>query len=243
MYVRCIDYGFASLQMKRSGYAVMRQETEGEFVKRANGDSSVRLIRSPETQRRLIAATIDVVFEYGYAGATMAVIAEHAGVTRGAIQHCFGDTRVDLMTAVCADILEQRQQQYSSAMTEFVQADIGVARKGIKEAYRDPSTWFLVEIWIASKSDAVLKERVDAYLKSEHYLADESLERMLDASGSGAVGFREYKYLMRALTRGLALEYSRRPDPELFDRVVDLLVDALSSHLSKDEVGSREHPE
>lgn len=214
-----------------------------KFVKLANDEGSSRSARSPETKGRLITATIDVVFEHGYAGATMAVIAERAGVTRGAIQHCFGDTRVDLITAVCADILERRQRQYLSAMTEFSQSDFSIAREGIKAAYRDPATWFLVEVWIASKSDAILKERVDAYLTSEHYLADESLERMLGTTGSGAIGFREYKYFMRALTRGLALEYSRRLDPELFDRVVDLVIDALSFYLDRDKNGNLDRSE
>lgn len=202
-------------------------------MKLANGEGSSRSVRSPETQGRLIAAAIDVVFEHGYAGATMAAIAERAGVTRGAIQHCFGDTRVDLMAAVCADILDRRHRRYLSAMTEFSQSNFDSARVGIKAAYRDPATWFLVEVWIASKSDTLLKERVDAYLKSEHFIADVTLERMLEASGAGTVGFREYKYFMRALTRGLALEYSRRPDPELFDSVVDLVIDAFSFYMDR----------
>lgn len=200
-----------------------------------NDLSSARFSRSPETQRRLISATIEVVFEHGYAGATMALIAERAGVTRGAIQHCFGDTRVDLMSAVCAHILEQRQKQYSDAMPDLVKADLGATGSGIKAAYRDPATWFLIEIWIATKSDAALKDRVETYLKSEHYLADDAMMKMLESSEGGKIGFREYKYFMRALTRGLALEYSRRPDPELFDRVVDLVIDSLASYINRSE--------
>ena len=197
--------------------------------------SAVRETRSPETQRKLISATINVVFEHGYAGATMSLIAEKAGVTRGAIQHCFGDTRVDLMAAVCADILEQRQQQYTNAMADLAHADFDSARDGIKAAYRDPATWFLVEVWIASKSDSALSQRVETYLQSEHYLADQSLATLLESLGAGKVGFSEYKYFMRAFTRGLALEYSRRPDPELFDRVVDLAIDAISAYLGHSE--------
>lgn len=192
---------------------------------------AARSRRSPETLRKLIATTITVVFEQGYAGATMALIAERAGVTRGAIQHYFGDTRVDLMAAVCADILDQRQKLYQDAMADLAHADFSSARAGLKAAYRDPATWFLVEVWIASKSDTVLRERVEAYLQGEHYLADEALARMLETCGPDRVTFREYKYFMRALTRGLALEFSRRPEPELFDRVVDFVIDAISAYL------------
>jgi AcrR family transcriptional regulator len=192
-------------------------------------------MKAADTQQKLLDAVIAVVFENGYAGATMKRIAQRAGLSRGAIQHHFGDTRVDLMAAACAQVLERRQQQYEDSLTHLARADLAGARVGLKAAYRDPATWFLLELWIASKSDHVLRDRVEAYLQTERNIADEMLSGMLAAFGEQSVDFRVYKYAMRALTRGLALEYSRRPDPEFFDSVVDFVMDAVEGVLAQTE--------
>jgi AcrR family transcriptional regulator len=192
-------------------------------------------MKALETQQKLVDAVIAVVFEYGYAGATLERIARRAGLTRGAIQHHFGDTRVDLIAAACAQVLERRQKKYEESIADLAQADLSGARSGLKAAYRDPATWFLLEIWIASKSDQALRDRVETYLQTERSIGDDALTRMLADFGESAVNFRVYKYAMRALTRGLALEYSRRPDPEFFDQVVDFVMDAIEGVLVSDK--------
>ena len=90
----------------------------------------------------------------------------------------------------------------------------------------------MLEVWIASKSDAALRDRVETHLKTERGIGDDALARMLADVGDGSVDFRVYKYAMRALTRGLALEYSRRPDREFFDQVVDFVLDAIEGSLA-----------
>lgn len=186
-----------------------------------------------ETHARLLAAVVQVVFEKGYAGATMTCIAKKAGVTRGAIQHYFGDRRVDLMTAVCAELLEQRQARYRKSMTALLSFDFADARDQLKRAYKDPNTWFLIEIWIASKSDDALRENVERYLRGSHDADDRALAALLHDQVGSAVDFLSYKYFMRTVTRGLALEYSRRPDETLFDKVADLAFDALAALVQK----------
>lgn len=54
--------------------------------------------RSRATRRRLLEATIDCLVESGWAATTVSVVAERAGVSRGATQHHF-PTREDLITA------------------------------------------------------------------------------------------------------------------------------------------------
>jgi AcrR family transcriptional regulator len=55
--------------------------------------------RTVETRGKLIRAAIESICELGYAHATTTVIAERAGLSRGALQHQFG-TRLDLLVAV-----------------------------------------------------------------------------------------------------------------------------------------------
>lgn len=206
----------------------------------AHSHSAERARRASETSQKLLDAVVKVVFEQGYAGATMTRIAREAGVTRGAIQHYFGDKRVDLMAAVCADVLERRQNRYRDGMGELVRADFPDARAQFKAAYRDPETWFLVEIWIASKSDPALREKVDTYLTEIHDPSDRALSDSLTAEDHDAVAFQTYKYFMRTLTRGLALEYSYRRDSELFDSVADFAFDAVEALLRQKQPQSNE---
>ena len=59
--------------------------------------------RRESTRRQLVAAAIDCICEYGFAGASSAAIADRAGVSRGAVQHHFG-TRDRLLLAILEDL-------------------------------------------------------------------------------------------------------------------------------------------
>jgi AcrR family transcriptional regulator len=183
-----------------------------------------------DTKKRLMLATVTTVREFGYAGATMTRISELAGVTRGAIQHCFGDRRVDLIFQTCEDILNRRQSEYRDSIESLL--DIAVVRKKMKLAYRDPETWFLLEVWIASNSDPALAHKIDALLKTGFEgMLDSELEKLARVTGAYSGNFMVMKCYLRSLTRGLAVEYSRSRDITLFDSVVDLAVDMLETTL------------
>ena len=61
--------------------------------------------RSRATRQRLLEAAVACLAERGWAGSTVSVVAEHAGVSRGAAQHHF-PTREDLVDAVYASELD-----------------------------------------------------------------------------------------------------------------------------------------
>ncbi len=197
----------------------------------ANGEK-----RSSETYARLVDATVGAVFDHGYAGATMARIAKRAGVTRGAIQHHFGDRRVDIISEVTEHILSKRQDAYAAYYGGTETGEAIDSRAAMKAAYRDPATWFLIEVWIASKSDPELRERVNATLRDVNDRRD--IDIATQAFGLDPGRFRVLKYFLRSLTRGVALEYSRKPDADLFDAVVDLAMDAMEGALSADRKAS-----
>jgi len=198
---------------------------DGQDVTGGNGER-----RSMETYARLIEATVGEVFDHGYGGATMARIARRAGVTRGAIQHHFGDRRVDIIGRVTEHILRERQDAYAAFYGRTPEGERIDSRTAMKAAYRDPATWFLIEVWIASKSDPELRERVNATLREVNDRRD--VEIAADAIGFDQASFRVLKYFLRSLTRGIALEYSRKPDTALFDAVVDLAMDALEREIA-----------
>ncbi|MGH3655814.1 MAG: TetR/AcrR family transcriptional regulator [Micromonosporaceae bacterium] len=66
--------------------------------------------RSRLTRQRLLEAAIDALAEYGWSGTTVAVVAERAGVSRGAAQHHFR-TREELVTAAVGQVASVRQEE------------------------------------------------------------------------------------------------------------------------------------
>lgn len=117
--------------------------------------------RSRATRKRLLEAAIECLASLGWAGSTVAVVAERAGVSRGAAQHHF-PTREDLMTAAVEYVAEER----TAALREHV-ADLptGPGRTQavvdlIDRMYTGPLFRAALQLWVAASSDEQLRERV-----------------------------------------------------------------------------------
>lgn len=74
----------------------------------ARGPKQPQQERSRATRLKLLEAAVSCLAERGWSGSTVAVVAERAGVSRGAAQHHFR-TREDLFTAAVEHVAEKRQ--------------------------------------------------------------------------------------------------------------------------------------
>ena len=74
--------------------------------------------RSRLTRHRLLEATVDCLAEFGWSATTVAVVAQRAGVSRGAAQHHF-PTREDLITAALEFMFDSRMEQARREVTEL----------------------------------------------------------------------------------------------------------------------------
>lgn len=72
--------------------------------------------RSRESLRRLLKATIEVLGQHGVDGATIPRIAQHAGLSPGAIYRRFADKDALLETAIL-HVLERQEEQLHTAMS------------------------------------------------------------------------------------------------------------------------------
>src|SRR5258708_2172997 len=98
--------------------------------------------RSRATRQRLLEATIDCLAEKGWAAATVAVVAQRAGVSRGAAQHHF-PTREDLITAALDYMFDSRTQQAKDEAMGVAAVAGGVGRTeavvaSLVESYTSP---------------------------------------------------------------------------------------------------------
>ncbi|MGH3647729.1 MAG: TetR/AcrR family transcriptional regulator [Micromonosporaceae bacterium] len=129
--------------------------------------ASPELLREPQqersrlTRRRLLEATVDCLAERGWSGTTVAVVAERAGVSRGAAQHHF-PTREDLVTAAVRQMAAVRAEQIRA------RAAAGPAGKlRTEEAlallaghFTSPVFNAALQLWVAASTDPQLRQIV-----------------------------------------------------------------------------------
>lgn len=78
-------------------------------------------LRSVITRQKLVDATIDLLWERGYQGSSIAAISARAGVTHGAHLHHFG-TREDLLTASVDALFQRSVAEYELRMSDLPEA-------------------------------------------------------------------------------------------------------------------------
>lgn len=116
--------------------------------------------RSRVTRQRLLEATIDCLAEKGWAAATVSVVAERAGVSRGAAQHHF-PTREDLITAALTYMFDTRTDQaMAAAVTESGLARTEAVVAGLVESYTSPLFKAALQVWTHAAADPGLRERI-----------------------------------------------------------------------------------
>ncbi|MBF6277782.1 MULTISPECIES: TetR/AcrR family transcriptional regulator [Nocardia] len=139
--------------------------------------------RSRATRQRLLEATIDCLAEMGWAAATVAVVAERAGVSRGAAQHHF-PTREDLITAALEYMFDTRMAQSKAEAAVVTEVAQGVGRTEavvaqLVESYTTPLFKAALQVWTHAAADPVLRERIvplEAHFgRISHRLAVEAL--------------------------------------------------------------------
>jgi AcrR family transcriptional regulator len=117
--------------------------------------------RSRATRRRLLEAAIDCLATVGWAGTTVAVVAERAGVSRGAAQHHFR-TREELVTAAVeygteVRLAEVRDRLQESADPRLSTLDVLTM---LAEMYTSPLFRAALQLWVAAGSDDALRDQV-----------------------------------------------------------------------------------
>ncbi|MFP3991720.1 TetR/AcrR family transcriptional regulator [Streptomyces sp. E11-3] len=170
--------------------------------------------RSRVTRQRLLEAAVACLAERGWAGSTVSVVAEHAGVSRGAAQHHFR-TREDLFTAAVEYVAEQR----SHALRALPGQDRAAVVAALVELYTGPLFRAALHLWVAASNEEQLGARVtelEARVGREtHRIAVELL-----GADESRPGVRETVQGLLDMARGLGLANLLTDDAARRDRVV-----------------------
>lgn len=177
-------------------------------------DRSPKQDRSRATRQRLLEAAVACLAESGWAGSTVSVVAERAGVSRGATQHHF-PTREDLFTAAVEYVAEQR----STALRELPAQDRASVVAALVDLYTGPLFRAALHLWVAASNEPQLGSRVtelEARVGREtHRIA----VQLLDADESRP-GVRETVQGLLDMARGLGLANLLTDDGARRERVV-----------------------
>jgi AcrR family transcriptional regulator len=119
--------------------------------------------RSASTRGRLLDATIECLFELGYANTTTTEIAKRAGLSRGAQLHHF-PTKAELVTTAVDHLFTRRTDEFRAA---FANLPAGVSRTDaaidlLWSMVSGPTFYAWLELLVAARTDAELGATVSA---------------------------------------------------------------------------------
>ncbi|WP_033286548.1 TetR/AcrR family transcriptional regulator [Streptomyces sp. NRRL F-525] len=173
--------------------------------------------RSRATRQRLLEAAVSCLAEHGWAGSTVSVVAERAGVSRGAAQHHF-PTREDLFTAAVEYVAEERSTALRALFPEGA-ADRRAVIEALVDLYTGPLFRAALHLWVAASNEAQLRPRVtelEAKVGREtHRIAVELL-----SADESQQGVRESVQGLLDMARGLGLANLLTDDRARRERVV-----------------------
>jgi AcrR family transcriptional regulator len=161
--------------------------------------------RSRATQQRLLETAVECLAELGWSNTTVGVVAERAGVSRGAAQHHF-PTREVLITAALDHMADARLAEFRrevAALPSGPDRTLAVLEL-VTGIYLGPLFRAALQLWVAASTDESLRARV---IPLETRFAREVHGVTLELLGveESRPGVREAVMATLDLARGLGL--------------------------------------
>lgn len=189
--------------------------------------------RSRETRAKLLESAVTCLAQRGWSATTVAVVAEHAGVSRGAVQHHF-PTREDLVVGAIEQMAEQRVTAARRSLTPRAGERIpaGEVVRHVVELYSGELFNAALALWSAAVAEENLRDRVR---RLEARVSREAHRLVVDALGAdeSRPGVREAIQVTLDWARGLGLanlltddRARRAPSVAYWGRLLESAIDA-----------------
>ncbi|MFW0795500.1 TetR/AcrR family transcriptional regulator [Gordonia sp. CPCC 205515] len=190
--------------------------------------------RSRLTRERLLRSAAEALAENGWAAATVAAVAERAGVSRGAAQHHF-PTREALITAVLEQIFDDMTVSASSKMRALPDGPdrIRAAIDRAVELYTGTAFKASLQVWAAAASDSALRELILPMESKFAHAAHQMTVAALDPEGRYPQTHRIAQATLD-FARGLGLADTLSDDSKRRAQVVDTWTDLVAAALAPD---------
>ena len=159
--------------------------------------------RSRATRARLLDSAITCLAELGWSASTVAVVAEHAGVSRGAAQHHF-PTREALFTAALEQMTHERGAQLRREVADRTTVDTAAIVTLVFDLFTGTFFRAALMLWVAAASEPQLRAQI---VPLEARIGREIHHVVVDLLGvdEQVPGVRETVQATLDLARGLGL--------------------------------------
>lgn len=170
-----------------------------------SGERRTQAERRAATKAKVLTATIECLVERGYADTSTRHIARRAGVTVGALQHHF-ESKAELMAAALRQLGDRMADDFLAQAPTAGDPEERVAQllDRLWEVHRSPLFEAGIELWVAARTDAALREAMEAVTQDfEVRIAEGMLHTFPDLIARP--GFPERVMVGLATLRGLAM--------------------------------------
>jgi AcrR family transcriptional regulator len=192
--------------------------------------------RSATTRKALVDATIEILREEGFSGASARVISERAGLNQGLVFYHFGSV-VNLLLAALDAVSEARMNKYRSVVAQVSSPAeiVNVATQIFRDDLDTGYVTVLVEMIAGASSTPGLGAEIAVRIGPWFTFAQEALNQTFGASPvSSLLPSADVAYMVVALYLGLEmlahLDGDRDPALQLFAHIQQMvsLLGALS---------------
>lgn len=190
--------------------------------------------RSRATRERLLEATITCLARDGWSRSTVSVIAEEAGISRGAAQHHF-PTREELILAALERVFELRMAQVSVTSVPGrgrKRAEAVVLR--LVEYYTDDLFKAALQVWTAAAADETLRAQIVPLERKFAREVHQAAVRLLAADDSDPFTHRMIQATLD-MARGFGLADVLSDDSSRRARVAQAWAQELAHIVTRDD--------
>jgi AcrR family transcriptional regulator len=165
-----------------------------------------KLGMGPIRREQICRAAAAVIAREGFAGSTMRMVADEAGVSTGMLNHYFAN-RQDLLTQALVFVSERTQESYRKSI-EGIPAGIerltALLDFALADSEQMTETW---RVWINSYGEAVrlpeLRHTIESRLTSWYEIIDMALEGVAPPDVPGSI---PWSWRFDAVLNGLAIQ-------------------------------------
>ncbi|MGH7933696.1 MAG: TetR/AcrR family transcriptional regulator [Candidatus Binataceae bacterium] len=164
--------------------------------------------RSAETRRKLLDATLECLFECGYAGTTTVEIARRAGVSRGAQLHHF-PRKEELVVRALVHVFDLRLKRFREVTAELPaggEAKVNALIDMLWLAFKGPTFYAWLELVVASRTNSVMRQAVST--ASAHFArgVHEVFNVMFGSAAPDSPAGSPLEFVIFGLLEAMALE-------------------------------------
>lgn len=190
--------------------------------------------KSLKAREAICRSTISCLIEYGYSDTSINRVSDRAGLSKGALQHHF-PTKEDLIAAVVEALLARPLARAHSAQPGSDGADTKIVAARLRSGWTDfvntGSYRALLEILVAARTDAGLRNRIDPILQNWNRLHDQQTRESYEAVSGNDDDVELLMVMHRALLRGLVIQDRYVSDPRYNARVLERWISIVAPML------------